>query len=156
LVFNLALWMGSVCAACSACLHDMTRPPQDAPSSSHSPSTCRSAGVLTRDGHTIADIRTHIYETDPEGEIFSRDCAEYHVQTPDGHQLVILANHLKSKGYGSPGDPIGARKRARQAARIAQIYTRLIDAGVEYIAVTGDLNDDPTSDALKPLLAEHR
>jgi endonuclease/exonuclease/phosphatase family metal-dependent hydrolase len=110
-------------------------------------------GVLTRDGHTITDIRTHIYETDTEGEIFSRDCAEYHVQTPDGHRLVILANHLKSKGYGSPGDPIGAKKRARQATKIAQIYTSLIDAGVEYVAVTGDLNDDPGSDALKPLLA---
>jgi endonuclease/exonuclease/phosphatase family metal-dependent hydrolase len=110
-------------------------------------------GVLTRDGHIITDIRTHIYETDAEGEIFSRDCAVYHVQTPDGHQLVVLANHLKSKGYGSPGDPIGAKKRARQAARIAQIYTSLVDAGVEYVAVTGDLNDDPASDALKPLLA---
>jgi len=108
-------------------------------------------GVLTRDGHTITDIRTHIYETDAGGEIFSRDCAEYHVATPDGHQLVVLANHLKSKGYGSKGDPIGAKKRFRQAARIAQIYQRLVDRGIDNIAVTGDLNDDPTSEALAPL-----
>ncbi len=111
-------------------------------------------GVLTRDGHTITNIRTHIYETDAEGEIFSRDCAEYHIATPGGQELVVLANHLKSKGYGSPGDPIGAKKRARQAARIAQIYQELSDAGVDNIAVTGDLNDDPDSDALKPLLGQ--
>jgi endonuclease/exonuclease/phosphatase family metal-dependent hydrolase len=110
-------------------------------------------GLLTRDGHTIDTIRTHIYETDSKGEIFSRDCAEYPVRTPGGQELVVLANHLKSKGYGSPDDPIGAKKRGRQAIRIAEIYTRLVDAGTEYIAVTGDLNDDPTSEALKPLIA---
>jgi endonuclease/exonuclease/phosphatase family metal-dependent hydrolase len=109
-------------------------------------------GLLARDGHTIDFVRTHIFDTDADGEIFSRDCAEYHLHTPGGESLVVLANHLKSKGYGSPGDPIGAKKRARQATRIAEIYTGLVEAGAEHVAVTGDLNDDPTSTALKALI----
>jgi endonuclease/exonuclease/phosphatase family metal-dependent hydrolase len=102
-------------------------------------------GLLARDGHTITDLRTHIYETDSAGVIFSRDCAEYHVRTPGGQQLVVLVNHLKSKGYGSPGDPIGAKRRFRQAARIAQIHDGLVEEGIAHIAVIGDLK------ALQPL-----
>jgi hypothetical protein len=64
---------------------------------------CAGAGCC---GGRVAGV---FYETDAEGEILSRDCAEYHVQTPHGHRLVILANHLKSKGCGSPGDPMGRR-----------------------------------------------
>jgi endonuclease/exonuclease/phosphatase family metal-dependent hydrolase len=108
-------------------------------------------GLMVRDGHTVTDIRTHIYDTDQAGLVFSRDCAEYHVRTPDGQRLVVLVNHLKSKGYGSAGDPIGARRRFRQATRIAQIYNGLADAGVQHIAVLGDLNDDPASEPLTPL-----
>ena len=108
-------------------------------------------GLLVRDGHAVADIRSHVGERDKSGVIFSRDCAEYHVVDGSGNRLVVLVNHLKSKGYGSPGDPMGAQRRFRQAARIAMIYNGLVDEGVEHIAVIGDLNDDPTSTALRPL-----
>ncbi len=108
-------------------------------------------GLLTRDEHQVITIRTHVYAKDSSGLIFSRDCAEYHVRTPAGPEVVVLINHLKSKGYGSPGDPIGARRRFRQAVRIARIVNRLRDEGHEYIAVVGDLNDTPDSEALRPL-----
>jgi endonuclease/exonuclease/phosphatase family metal-dependent hydrolase len=105
-------------------------------------------GMLLRRRHTLAHIRTHIYERDASGVIFSRDCAEYHVDTPDGERLVVLVNHLKSKGYASEGDPLGAKRRFRQAARIAKIYNDLIDDGFTNIAAVGDFNDDPSSDTL--------
>ncbi len=111
-------------------------------------------GLMTRGGHTVTDVRTHIYDTDRSGVVFSRDCAEYHVRTPDGERLIVLVNHLKSKGYGTKDDPIGAQRRFRQAARIARIYNGLLDDGANHIAVVGDLNDDPASEALAPLLKQ--
>jgi endonuclease/exonuclease/phosphatase family metal-dependent hydrolase len=108
-------------------------------------------GILVRDGHVITQIRSHAYETDAAGVVFSRDCAEYHVDAGAGNRLVVLVNHLKSKGYGSKGDPLGARRRFRQAARIAMIYNALVAEGHEYVAVVGDLNDHPGGGSLDPL-----
>lgn len=61
-------------------------------------------------------------------------------------------NHFKSKGYSAPGDPQGAKRRQRQAQRAADIYRSLRADGIENICLLGDLNDSPTSTALKPLL----
>ena len=67
----------------------------------------------------------------------------------------MLVNHFKSKGYSSPGDrTTGAKRRRRQAVRVAQIYQDLRAAGAAYVAVLGDLNDDPSSLALEPLLVD--
>ena len=93
-------------------------------------------------------IPTHIFDTDEQGLIFSRDCCEYHFLTPSGASLVLLINHVKSKGFSTPGDKTGARKRARQAKRVAEIYQGLQGPGVDLIAVIGDFNDSPDSDAL--------
>ena len=109
-------------------------------------------GLLTRDDHSITEIRTHLYDADKAGVIFSRDCAEYHIRVRGTHHLVVLVNHFKSKGYGSKNDPIGARRRFRQAARLAAIYQDLRDRDLAHVAVLGDFNDTITSDALKPLV----
>jgi endonuclease/exonuclease/phosphatase family metal-dependent hydrolase len=109
-------------------------------------------GLLARGSLPITAIRPHIFDTDGDGVIFSRDCCAYHLETPGGERLVVLVNHLKSKGYGDPGDPIGANRRRRQATRVAQIYKRLLADGAKYVCVVGDLNDDPESEALAPLL----
>lgn len=109
-------------------------------------------GVLARAAYPLVQIRTHVFDRDAEGVVFSRDCCEYHFETPRGARLVVLANHFKSKGYGSPGDPLGAQRRRRQAVRVAEIYRGLRAEGIEYVAVCGDLNDDPASESLAPLL----
>ena len=109
-------------------------------------------GILARADHRLDTIRTHVFDTDDQGVVFSRDCCEYHFTTPSGDPLVVLVNHFKSKGYSAPGDPQGARRRRRQAARVVEIYDGLRAAGLDLIAVLGDLNDDPASDALKPLI----
>ena len=109
-------------------------------------------GCMAASGYNLVQLRTHIFDTDAQGPVFSRDCCEYHFETPHKNRLVLLANHFKSKGYASRGDPTGARRRKRQAARVAAIYKGLRAEGIEYIAITGDLNDDPTSDALRPLI----
>ncbi|GAB3060910.1 hypothetical protein GCM10027053_23910 [Intrasporangium mesophilum] len=109
-------------------------------------------GCMAADGYNLVQLRTHIFDTDAVGPVFSRDCCEYHFETPQKNRLVVLANHFKSKGYASKGDPIGAKRRKRQATRVAAIYKRLRAEGIEFIAITGDLNDDPSSPALRPLV----
>jgi len=109
-------------------------------------------GFLARAGYRLVQLRTHVFDTDAEGTVFSRDCCEYHVDTPLGTRLVVMANHFKSKGYSSPGDPVGAKRRKRQAARVAEIYQSVRAEGVDHVAIMGDLNDDPASSALAPLL----
>ena len=109
-------------------------------------------GCLSAPGFDLVQLRTHIFDTDSKGSVFSRDCCEFHFRTPGGNRLVVLANHFKSKGYSSPGDPIGAKRRRRQAQRVATIVKGLRAEGIDHVAITGDLNDDPTSFALRPLV----
>ena len=106
--------------------------------------------LLTQAGYPLGTIRSHVDDTDDQGVVFSRDCPEYEVRTPGGHRLVVLVNHLKSKGYGSQA--ANNARRLRQAQRVADIYRRLRKDGVAYVAVLGDFNDTPTSAPLAPLL----
>jgi predicted extracellular nuclease len=107
-------------------------------------------GIMTRQSFEIQSIVSHVDDTDSEGQIFSRDCAEYKVRTPSGNILLVLVNHFKSKGYGSQDD--NDAKRKRQSQRVREIYEQHLNEGFEYIAIAGDLNDTPKRDPLKPLL----
>lgn len=106
--------------------------------------------LLTQTGYPLGAIRSHIDDTDEQGVVFSRDCPEFELRTPGGHRLVVLVNHLKSKGYGSQA--ANNDKRRRQAQRIADLYRQLRKNRVKYIGVLGDLNDTPTSAPLAPLV----
>jgi endonuclease/exonuclease/phosphatase family metal-dependent hydrolase len=112
-------------------------------------------GLLSR--YPITAVRSHVYDTDAQGTVFSRDCCEFHLDIGAGRDgrsrtLVVLVNHLKSKGYGSADDPIGEKRRRRQAVRVAEIYEGLLATGHPLVAVVGDLNDTPGSSSLEPLL----
>ena len=107
-------------------------------------------GLYTRTGFPITAIGTHIDDTDADGIVFSRDCAEYRVATPSGNELLVLVNHFKSKGYGTPA--ASNRKRERQAQRVADIYQAHRNNGTDLIAIVCDLNDTPASGPLAPLL----
>lgn len=108
--------------------------------------------LMTKPAYEIVRIRSHVDDTDADGLIFSRDCPEYTVATPGGKRLVVLVNHLKSKGFG--GQPSSNARRERQAKRVAEIYEGLINDGEQYVAVVGDFNDFPGSPPLDPLLAQ--
>jgi endonuclease/exonuclease/phosphatase family metal-dependent hydrolase len=108
-------------------------------------------GVLTRGSDEVADVRSHVDDTDAQGVIFSRDCPEYTITTDGGGRLVLLVNHFKSKGFGKTAE--NNSRRLRQATRVAEIYKRLQNDGEQHVVVLGDFNDTPESDALKPLLA---
>jgi endonuclease/exonuclease/phosphatase family metal-dependent hydrolase len=106
--------------------------------------------ILTKEGWPLGTVRSHVDDIDGSGVIFGRDCPEYEVRTPGGHRLVVLVNHLKSKGYGSQAD--NNERRRRQAQRVAEIYRRLRKDGVSYVVVLGDSNDTPSSAPLAPLM----
>lgn len=109
-------------------------------------------GLLTRDHYSINTMRSHVDDRLPDGNtLFSRDCPEYRVGTPTGHELLVLVNHFKSKGYGTPAE--SDAKRKAQARRVREIYETRLAEGNSLIAVLGDLNDTPVSDPLKPLHA---
>lgn len=109
-------------------------------------------GVLCRNGWRIASMRSHVDARDEVGEVFSRDCAEYHLRRDDGVELALLVNHFKSKGFGS--QEANDRKRRRQSRRVAEIYRGLQEEGIAHVAVVGDLNDTPGSSPMAPLLEE--
>lgn len=110
-------------------------------------------GVATRAGFPIGPMRSHVDDRADDGPlIFSRDCPEYYLAMPSGVRLVLLVNHLKSKGYGSLTD--SAKRRFAQASRVKEIYDSLIAQGEHHVAVVGDFNDTPDSHALKPLLED--
>jgi Endonuclease/Exonuclease/phosphatase family len=110
-------------------------------------------GILTTDSHDVIAIRSHVDDVDDEGLIFSRDCAEYHVRANDqGDVIIVMVNHFKSKGYSTPDDKLGAKRRGRQAKGVAEIYKQRTQDGFTNIAVVGDFNDSPESAALDALL----
>lgn len=95
-------------------------------------------GVMTKKNFEIGAMRSNVDTEDAQGEIFSRDCPEYRIETPSGDVIFVLVNHFKSQSGG------GGAKRRRQAAEVRRIAKRLTDQG-DHVVVLGDLNEGPTS-----------
>ena len=96
-------------------------------------------GIMARPPWQITEF-ARMWTTDDRGIVFSRDCPEFSLRTESGKRVVVLVNHLKSKGYASVGETPD-KKRERQAKRVATIYRRLRQAGEKYVAIVGDFND---------------
>lgn len=110
-------------------------------------------GLMTGPDHPIGVMRSHVDDRSPNGQrIFSRDCPEFSVALPGGSRLLVLVNHLKSKGYG--GKVASDARRLLQAQRVKAIYEGLVAQGERHIAIVGDFNDTPDSDTLAPLLRQ--
>lgn len=107
-------------------------------------------GLLTRSSAVIESVHSHVDDRNGAEKVFSRDCPEFHLRLASGDRLVVLANHLKSKGYGTPAQ--SNAKREAQARRVREIYDGLRAQAVENIVIAGDFNDTPDSAPLRPLL----
>lgn len=108
-------------------------------------------GLMTKGSAVVESIVSHVDDESGGGRIFSRDCPEFTVRISTAESVLVIVNHLKSKGYGSPAASNARRKM--QASRVREIYDQRRAAGVNLIAITGDFNDTPASDPLGPLLA---
>ncbi len=110
-------------------------------------------GLMTGRSYPIGLMRSHVDDEQANGgPIFSRDCPEFYVTAPSGARVVVLVNHLKSKGFGSKAAS-DARRQA-QAARVRAICDGLAGNGEDFVAVIGDLNDTPASAPLESLLKD--
>lgn len=109
-------------------------------------------GLMTKKGFGVGLMRSHVEDEDSNGVVFSRDCPEYQVETPSGHKILVLINHLKSKGFG--GQAESDAKRLRQARRIRKIYDERRADGFKHVAVLGDFNDTPDRAPLAPILKQ--
>ena len=107
-------------------------------------------GLLSR--FPIGTMRSHVDDLKANLLIFSRDCPEYEILLPSGGKLLLLINHLKSKGFGTQAD--SNERRLRQAERVRAIYEERRQDGMTRIAVIGDFNDTPDSSPLAPLLTQ--
>ena len=104
-------------------------------------------GLLSK--FPITNIITHIYDGTSRSRIFSRDCLEITVELPNGEELIILCNHLKSKGYGAQATSNARRKK--QSDQIVEILKRY-KLSQDNVIVAGDLNDTPNSNPLSSLM----
>lgn len=110
-------------------------------------------GLLTAPGVPIGTMRSHVDDRAANGQlIFSRDCPEFELIVPSGERLLVLVNHLKSKGFG--GKAASDARRLAQAQRVKAIYEGLVARGETHVAIVGDFNDTPDSAALAPLLGQ--
>jgi len=127
-------------------------------------------GILSR--LKIVNIRTHIDDIDPspanpgppkppeKPRLFSRDCLEVEIALngSGSKRLTLFINHLKSKLASTPAE----RQRADELRkRQAQAVKKTIESrfpgeqfNQEFFAVIGDLNDEPLSAPLKPLVSD--
>jgi endonuclease/exonuclease/phosphatase family metal-dependent hydrolase len=81
--------------------------------------------------------------------VWSRDLVEAHLEV-GGERVVVLATHLVSRLFADSD----ARRR-RQAERAREVADRVARAHAgATVLVTGDLNDEPRSWALAPLLGD--
>jgi len=94
--------------------------------------------IMTRNNFEIESIRSNVDTEDATGTIFSRDCPQYEVHTPNGTVVHVLMNHFKSQSGG------GGAKRQRQAAQVRRIVDGLVALG-QHVVVLGDLNEGPVA-----------
>lgn len=92
--------------------------------------------IMTRAGFNIESIYSNVDRADAVGTVFTRDCPQYEVRTPNGTVLHVLVNHFKSQSGG------GGDKRKRQANAVRSIVDSLVQQG-KHVVVMGDLNEGP-------------
>ncbi|HET7752313.1 MAG TPA: endonuclease/exonuclease/phosphatase family protein [Anaeromyxobacteraceae bacterium] len=92
----------------------------------------------------------HLHDLDSSGKpLWSRDLVEAHLDA-GGRQLVIVGSHLKSKRISRSDDR--RREQAERMRAVADDVRARWPAAL--VVIAGDLNDDPDSWSLQPLLED--
>ncbi|MES2659515.1 MAG: endonuclease/exonuclease/phosphatase family protein [Verrucomicrobiota bacterium] len=95
--------------------------------------------VMAKPGYSIESIRSNVDVADGNEKLFSRDCPQYEIVSPNGEVIHVLVNHFKSQSNG------GGDKRRKQAAGVRAIVDKLVAEG-KHVIVMGDLNEGPTAE----------
>ncbi len=96
-------------------------------------------GIMMGDNFEIQSMRSNVDTEDAVGTVFSRDCPQYEVRTPNGTVVHVLVNHFKSQSGG------GGKRRKRQAVEVRRIVDDLV-AQNQHVIVLGDFNEGISSD----------
>lgn len=98
----------------------------------------------------IVTAKTNIFARGKDNKtIFSRDCLEVEIALSKKRSLYILVNHFKAKDR-TPAK--SDAKRKSQAAEVSRILKERYDLKKDLVVVAGDLNDEPKSAPLAPLV----
>jgi endonuclease/exonuclease/phosphatase family metal-dependent hydrolase len=127
-------------------------------------------GVLSK--LPIVSARTHVDDTDPRSSksspwVFSRDCLEVSFELARSRTLTVFLNHFKSKfidrqASSTPAKRAKAKasndaKRKRQAQAVVKLLHERFPGAAwdrELFMVAGDLNDEPASPPVAPLVID--
>jgi len=92
----------------------------------------------------------HLRDRDSRGNpLWSRDLVEAHLEI-GGRHVILLGSHLKSKRISRSDD-----RRREQAERMREVADAVRDRWPgALVVIGGDLNDDPDSWSLEPLLED--
>jgi len=124
---------------------------------------CLDVGILSK--LPILSVRSHMEDLDPDPPdgkkdfLFSRDCLEVVValNKSGSRRVALFINHLKSKFAMSAEDrEKGDALRERQAKRVRDIVHERFPGSkfnTELFAIVGDLNDEPLSKPIQPLVS---
>jgi len=98
----------------------------------------------------VLRFESHTSDRAPDGALlWSRALVEVHVAAA-GQRVILLANHLVSRR-----DPRADPRRALQASRVREVADERRSAWPDaLVVVAGDLNDEPGSPPLRPLLGD--
>jgi endonuclease/exonuclease/phosphatase family metal-dependent hydrolase len=120
----------------------------------------------------IEAVRSHVDDLDPRGTkdspwLFSRDCLELAFTLGDGRPLTVLVNHFKSKfidwrranteAKKEKAKKASDGKRKRQAEAVVKLLRERFYGDAwdrELFVVAGDLNDEPGSPTVAPLVVD--
>jgi endonuclease/exonuclease/phosphatase family metal-dependent hydrolase len=97
----------------------------------------------------VSGMRSHVELRNAKGgPLFSRDCALFVFDMPDGERMVVLGNHFSSQGSDTSG-----KRRREQSNKVAELADAAL-AWTPYVLVCGDLNEPPSAGNM-PALLEH-
>jgi endonuclease/exonuclease/phosphatase family metal-dependent hydrolase len=106
--------------------------------------------LAAKKGYPIVTAKTNIFARGKDRRpIFSRDCLEVELALTKTKSLHVLVNHFKAKDR----TPVKSNaKRKSQATEVSRILRQRYDLKKDLVIVAGDLNDEPKSDPLAPLI----
>jgi len=118
----------------------------------------RQIDVAVLSNRPILNTRSHVDDRDPDNPdefVFSRDCLEVEFALNGSEKLTVFLNHLKSKFATDDAEKAAAaERRKKQAGYVKDLVEQRFPGPAFHtglFAVTGDLNDQPESDPVKPL-----
>jgi endonuclease/exonuclease/phosphatase family metal-dependent hydrolase len=96
----------------------------------------------------IKSLRTHMFKRRKtiDAPLFSRDCLQVEVATPQGARIHMLCNHFKSQRGKTDEDKAASAAWRREQAEAVRDIALEFNLDKEFVVVAGDLNEDTSTE----------